>query len=208
MAKKNIVDPMPPVAEEPVEAAPTGQETETQPPTADEDEDLAGAGLTPEQRNARRLARKPSIDHLPPGVRWILGPKDPATGLCSELQVPMFDVDDRIVVERYISWALDQWLDTKVYRVTSIDDETGHVRCIDEEYNHHATVGFKHPGQTFKLAPKKGNPFTAIKVKNTGVERSDPSGQPKKRGRPKGSKNRPKDVIKQERQAKKEGKAA
>lgn len=208
MAKKNTVESKPPVAEEPAEAEPAGCETETQPPTSDEDEEMAGAGLTPEQRNARRLARKPSIDHLPPGVASVPGALDPATGLMKAELFALFDVGDRIVVERYISWALDQWLDTKVYRVTSIDDETGHVRCIDEEYNHHATVGFKHPGQTFKLAPKKGNPFTAPKVKNAGAERSDPSGQPKKRGRPKGSKNRPKDVIKQERQAKKEGKAA
>jgi len=208
MAKKIVAEPTPPVAEEPAEVEPTGQETESQPPTVDEDEDLAGAGLTPEQRNARRLARKPNISHLPPGIASVPGSKDPVTGLLKDEVFALFDVGDRIVVERYISWSLDQWLDTKVYRVTSIDDETGHVRCIDEEYNHNATVGFKHPGQTFKLAPKKGNPFTAPKVKNAGSSQPDATGKPKRRGRPKGSKNRPKEVIKLERQAKKEGKAA
>lgn len=184
------------------------REKQTQVPPTGEDEDMSQASMTPEQRKLRRLARRPSIDHLDPGIRRVLGPKDPETGLCSEILVPMFDVGERIVVERFLSWATDEWLDTRIYRVCSIDDETGVVKCIDEEANHHACVGFKHPGQTFKLCPAKGDPFAVPKVKNAGRERSDPNEPAKKRGRPKGSKNRPKDVINAERQAKKEGKAA
>ena len=118
---------------------------------------------------ATRADRRPDIAHLADGV--VCGTD---TG---GIPIPLFDVGSRIVVERTIN---GRWLDTRVYRVKSIDDDTGIVRCWDEECNHHAVVGFKHDGQTFKLAPERGNPFTPPK------ERQKPTSgdeQPKKRGR-------------------------
>lgn len=164
---------------------------------SDEDEEYASASLTPEQREQRRLAKKPKIDHLQDGTATL----DDGTIL------PLFDVGDTIVAERHISFTADHpWLDTRLYTVRSIDDEKGIIHCTDVELVHYACIGFKHPHTRIKLAPKRGNPFKAPKVEKVQVEL--PPGEKKKRGRPKGSKNRPKDVIKAEKQAKKEGKAA
>ena len=215
MAKELVSKKKPIVAEEDVLARMQAadleyREKQTPVPAASEDEDYTAASLTHEQRKLRRLAKRPNIDHLPPGVRRVLGPKDPETGLCSEIVVPMFDVGEKIVVERVLSWSLDEWLDTRVYQVRSIDDETGVVKCLDLEANHHATVGFKHPGQTFKLCPQKGDPFAAPKVKNAGagsaVVNGQAPGEKKRRGRPKGSKNRSKEEINAEKAQKREKK--
>lgn len=160
-------------------------------------EEVESASLTPEQREQRRLAKKPKIDHLQDGTATL----DDGTIL------PLFDVGDTIIAERHISFAADHpWLDTRLYTVRSIDDEKGIVHCTDVELVHYACIGFKHPHTRIKLAPKRGNPFKAPKVEKVQVEL--PPGEKKKRGRPKGSKNRPKDVIKAEKQARKEGKAA
>jgi hypothetical protein len=172
--------------------------TETKRRETTEDEDLTTAALSFEERQARRLAKKPTIDHLEPGTVTM----EDGTVL------PLFDVGSRIVVERYISWDLSQWLDTRVYKVVSIDDDSGLVRCLDEEANHNAIVGFKSHGQTFKMAPLRGDPFTAPKVKNAGREmgllngQAPQNGGQKRRGRPPGSKNRPRDVVMAEREAK------
>lgn len=166
---------------------------------------LADSGLSNEQKRARRLARKPSVDHLPDAVGV----------LPDGTQVPLFDVGDRIVVERFMAWDHGDWLDTRVYLVREIDDDTGYVKCIDEEQNHHAVVGFKHDHQRFKLAPKRGNPFNVPKVVSAQaskplVQELDQNGNPVRRGRgrPKGSKNRPKELIKAEKEAKKAEKKA
>lgn len=174
-------------------------EAQTRTKFLDDDDDFATAtSLSPEQREEKRLANRPAIDHLPDGIALS------ADGT----KVPLFDVGDRIVVERFLSWAPTRWLDTRVYLVRSIDDETGEVRCLDEECNHFAMLGFKHPGQNFKIAPKRGNPFNAPKVRReaerAAKEAAQPSTGPKKRGRPKGSTNRPKEQIKAEKAAKKE----
>lgn len=166
-------------------------------------DELENALLSKEQREQKRLARRPSIDHLVDGV---------GTTPSGE-RVALFDVGDRIVVERNLLWSLGTWLDTRVYIVKEIDDESGVVRCADEEMQHHAVVGFKHPGQTFKLAPEKGNPFTqgavreALKVAKAAEKANSgealPNGEKKRRGRPKGTKNRPREEIKAEKQARK-----
>lgn len=171
--------------------------TETYRRETDEEEDFLVAGLSPEQRAAKREAKKPNISHL----------TDAVGELPDGNKIALFDVGDRIIVQRNLAWALDQWLDTKAYVVRSIDDDTGIVKCQDDEMGHHAVVGFKHPGQVFKFAPKKGNPFKAPKVEKAPVVELAP-GEKKKRGRPKGTKNRSKDLIKAEKAAKKEGRAA
>lgn len=201
MAKKNAqeTEVEEPVVE-PVEESEPELDDQTKPisdAASDEDEEYASASLTPEQREQRRLAKKPKIDHL----------QDGTTTLDDGSILPLFDVGDTIVAERHISFVDNHpWLDTRLYTVRSIDDEKGIVHCTDVELVHYACIGFKHPHTRIKLAPKRGNPFKAPKVEKVQVEL--PPGEKKKRGRPKGSKNRPKDVIKAEKQAKKEGKAA
>lgn len=112
------------------------------------DEDLetfVSVSLTPEQREARRLSKKPNIDHL-----------EDALVLVEGQPVPLFACNDKIVVERKISFVESQpWLDTRVYTVRSIDDETGVCRVYDDELMHYAFVGFKDPTQRFKLASGK-----------------------------------------------------
>jgi hypothetical protein len=184
-------------------------------PSTDVSVDLTDETLSFEQRRQRRLSKKPNIDHLEDAVAEVLGERDPVTGLMQKQLVPLFDVNDKIIVERYTLSALDEWLDTRVYLVKRIDDETGVVKCMDVEANHWAYVGFKHPGQRFKLCPQKGDPFAAPKLKNAGAGRQSLNGQElpgndapaqKKRGRPKGSKNRSKEEIAAEKFARKEGK--
>jgi len=175
----------------------TEEPEDKRPEVDEEEEEFKSAGLSPEQRAARREAKRPNINHL----------TDAVAELPNGDRVALFDVGDRIIVQRNLTWALDQWLDTRVYVVKSINDDTGAVHCQDDEMGHYACVGFKTPGQLFKFAPKKGNPFKAPKVEKP-VQPDLPPGEKKRRGRPKGSKNRSKEVIKQERQARKEGRAS
>jgi len=202
MARKSKSEtPAPDHQKKPISSPPPPPPEPEEEPTVDaevEDEPNEDGSLTPEQREQKRLARKPNIDHLPDGTVML----DDGSIL------PLFDVGDRIVVERLASCLIGlPWLDTRVYLVQRINDDTGQVDCIDPEFHHYACVGFKSPHQRFKLAPKKGNPFAAPKKVQPPKQELAP-GEKKRRGRPKGSKNRPKEIIQQERQARKEGKAA
>lgn len=182
--------------------------------------------LSPEQREQQRLAKKPSIDHLSPGVIV----KDNKI-------VPLFSQGDRIVVERYATLVNGcPWLDTFVARVISLDTETGVVRITDEETQHAGFVSFKQGHTVIKLAPKSGNPFEgkrmmrrsktmkkiieaqiakdeeeqATKNNDKFAAKNVENQQEKKkgRGRPKGSKNRDKETIKNEKLAKRASKKA
>jgi hypothetical protein len=173
-------------------------------PISDEEETVAAySTLTPEQREERRLARKPPIDHLPEAVH-----------VTDDYQlIPLFDVGDRIVAERYLGEDTDSgWFDTRILKVLSIEDETGVVKCWDEEWKQFAVTGFKHPNIILKLAPAYGNPFAAPKKKApvpaVNPSSSAPGAAKKGRGRPKGSKNRSKDVVAAEKQARREEKQA
>ena len=154
---------------------------------------------------AKRLAKKPDVSHLKPGT--VEAPDGEV--------YPIFKEGDRIVVERSCSFLKgNPWLDTYVYTVDSIDDETGVVRCREEETDHLATVSFKSPHQRVFLCPK-GNPFTETAKKAMAKEKarepsqeSEPSDKKRGRGRPKGSKNRPRDVIVAEKKAKAAAKAS
>lgn len=158
--------------------------------------DAEDAFVAPEVRESVRLSRKPGIDHLPDGAAF-----------SDELgcMVPLFDTGDRIIAERRIG-ALkgSPWLDTRIYIVKSIDDEKGLVHCQDEEQRHYACVGFKDPFTRIKLVPKRGNPFKAPKDGKPLQMTPVVQGEKKRRGRPKGSLNRAKDVIRQEKLAKRE----
>jgi hypothetical protein len=173
--------------------------------TADDDVIDPDATLSPEEREQKRLSRKPVIDHLSDGVALL----DDGTVL------PLFDAGDRIVAERHTNCLTGSpWLDTRVYVVRSIDDELGIVHCTDEEMRHYACIGFRNPWTRIKLAPRRGNPFSVSRVekerlkeqekeKKKGQVAAPADGEKKKRGRPKGSKNRSKDVIEAEKSAKK-----
>lgn len=116
-------------------------------------------------------------------------------------------VGGKVVIERCVEDG--GWLDTNLYTVREIDEETGALRLIRDEFGHNAMSNYMEGilrGYVFKLPPKKG-PIIARKVragkktKPTMTVPVDPSAPKKGRGRPKGSKNRPKEVIKAEKAA-------
>lgn len=166
-------------------------------------------------REAARLAERPNIEYL-----QIATGSDESGNI-----VPLFSVGARIVVERLNPFAAgNPWLDTRCYIVKKIDLETGILRCTDELASCAAFVSFKHPLQTVRLAPAKGDPFetpewfkkysrnaatafsgsNAPDIQRAAEEAAVAAAAPKKgRGRPKGSKNRPKEEIKAEKLEKK-----
>ena len=185
------------------------------PGTPDEVDDgsIQDLGLSPEQAEAKRLARKPDTSHLEPALH-----QDPVLG-----PVPLFNVGDRIVVERHTSLLRGRpWLDTRVLTVLSIDDVTGYVRCRDPEAQQACLIGFLSDTTKVFLCAPAGDPFsnTAKKAakraqesaaRNAGagetVATTDADGK-KRRGRPKGSKNRPRDVVLAEKKQRQEERAA
>ena len=123
---------------------------------------------------------------------------------------------EKIIVERRATVLEGSpWLDTKVYEVVSIDGATGNVTLHDVEAEHNTLINYivgPDRGYKFKFVPKKGNTSLAKKRgrprknKEVGAEEAPKpvqlgeDGQPivRRRGRPKGSKNRDKDAIKAE----------
>ena len=121
--------------------------------------------------------------------------------------MPLFSVGDRVVVDRRTNLLPgDPWLETIVGRVRSIDDESGAVSILDEEGDprHPPCRWFSLRDELtdFRFAPARGNPFNvpAVPKREAPATPVDPS-QPKRKGRPKGSKNRPKEEIRAEREA-------
>jgi hypothetical protein len=166
--------------------------------------------LASEAKERARLASKPVLDALEDAVEL------------DDAGVPTFTVapGDKVVIERYATILRGSpWLDTKVYTVESIDGVTGTLRLWDDEEKCHAMTnyitGFA-AGFKFKVPPAKGGVPTSQrrrgrprKIIPPGQEKPstpslDADGQPvkKKRGRPPGVKNRPRDVIVAERRAK------
>jgi hypothetical protein len=106
--------------------------------------------LSNEQKEARRVSKRPSIDHL----------QDATVTVEGGLVVPLFNIGDKIVAERYCSFLNgNPWLDTKIYLVKGIDDLKGLAKCWDEDSQQNVIIGFNHPSTKVKLCPKKGNPF-------------------------------------------------
>lgn len=187
--------------------------TEPEQDASDDDViDAEDASLSEDARKARWQSRRPRIEHLQPAVVSQAGERNPETGLLESLVLPLFDVGDRIVADvrtRFLPGA--PWLHTLVGKVRSIDDETGVVSLYDEESDPRCPtvrwVSFKDGLHDIRLAPAKGNPFNAEKVKP--VRPPPVEGEVRRgRGRPKGSKNRPKEEIKAEREAYKAAQAA
>jgi hypothetical protein len=161
------------------------------------DDDMS---LSQEARHARWQSKRPSIDHLKDGVVEVEG-----------TMVPLFNVGDRIVVDCCTNLLKNSpWLETIVGRVRSIDDDTGLVSVFDEASDVRSPVvrwaSFKDGLHTLKLAPARGNPLAAPEPTSRPekTSRFDDQGNPKRgKGRPRGSKNRPKDVIMAEKVARK-----
>ena len=99
--------------------------------------------------------------------------------------------------------------------VLAIDDLTGALKLYNHELNQHAMSAFKGAGAEGSLLIKLANEVGGLEhiaKRKRGRPRKSPAlkkqqsapalGEKRGRGRPKGSKNRPKDVIKAEREAK------
>jgi len=202
-----VIEPLAPDSNEPVtETSDLGgwdaQNELAQPVVSDEDLDAAAAVMDPVIAEAARNARKPDISWLEDG-----------TVVTDEGRLPLFAIGDKIVIERYCSMLEGSpWLDTKTYEVTGIDDETGNLQLWNPDLKQHAMSNFKFgldKGQVIKLAPEKGN----IGGRKRGRPRKNPVGKPaptlapgekkRGRGRPPGSKNRPKAEILKDRELKK-----
>jgi len=136
---------------------------------------------------------------------------------------PLFLVGDKIVIERYISiMPGNAWLDTRLVVVKAIDPLTGDLLLIDPDLRQSVYCNYiKGPrlGYRFKLSPKfgpgvggkrkRGRPRKTLK-KIEAVPQLDANGKPikKNRGRPKGTKNRPRDEVEAEKRAKEQNKDA
>jgi hypothetical protein len=144
---------------------------------------------------------KPDISHLEDAI-WSDG--------TTTVFIPQ--PGDRVVIERPSSLSPgNHWLDTKIYVVQDINDETGVLKLWDPELLQFAMSNFltgparglvfKVPvdGSTLGMKRKRGRP----RKNHTGKSGQNQTmgNAPKKRGRPKGSKNRPKEVIRAERLA-------
>lgn len=170
------------------------------PAVPDLENDLAATIAS--QLGPRKPVQKPDISRLPT-----------ALGVDG---TPLFGVGDKIVIERY-SGALDgcPYLDTRTYRVKSVDLVTGLVALYDEVLFQNAfdnwrdgvTRGQQYRfsmGGTFSTKKKRGRPR-----KNPVAPKEEvPQGEKRGRGRPKGAKNRAKEVIKAEKEEKKARRAA
>lgn len=122
---------------------------------------------------------------------------------------------ERIVIERRVPF-LDgcPYLDTRTYVLKSVDEVTGVLRLWDESFQQWGMDNFiKGPtyGQVYKMAVGR----TVTTKKKRGRPRKNPVEEPKpvalgpdgkpvkkKRGRPPGSKNRPKEEVKADKLAK------
>lgn len=152
---------------------------------------------------SRKVVNKPDISGLPDGI---------VGGM------PAFKDGDKIVVERYVMFLAGKpYLDTKTYRVLSVDAFTGKVALFDEALSQHALINWKagltNGSQVIKLAVGKVDVSTKKKRgrprKNPVAPKEEaPQGEKRGRGRPKGAKNRAKEVIKAEKEEKKARRAA
>jgi hypothetical protein len=121
------------------------------------------------------------------------------------------EVGQKVVIERPATCLPGSpWLDTTLYTVLDIDPETGNLKLWRDELGGFASSNYIEgllQGYSFRLPPKKG-PIVKRKLRVKRLVKEDtvptvtvPPGEKRARGRPKGSKNRPKDVIKAEKTA-------
>lgn len=105
--------------------------------------------LNSRERESRRLANKPYIDHL-----------DNAIEIQNGKPVFLQGREMRVIIERVASCLVGSpWLDTRSYIVKDINTETGDLRLLDEELMHMACSNFitgPALGYRFKIPAKKG----------------------------------------------------
>ena len=182
------------------------------PPADDEPEfESISSILANEAKEKARLAQKPILDALEDAIEL------------DEDGTPVFTIPpgERVIIERVASILPGSpWLDTKSYTVETIDGVTGNLVLWDDAGKCHAMSNYltaPKKGYKFKVPPAKGGiqlqgrkRGRPRKVVPLGQEKPaepiqlDENGQPikKKRGRPPGTKNRPKEVVAAERKAK------
>jgi hypothetical protein len=160
-------------------------------------------------REAARLAARPNIDHLPDAIA-----RD-EMGVWQLLARP----GEKVIIERFSSILQGApWMDTKTFVVDSIDGATGNIYLHDIELCRQSMtnipIALKY-GHRFKLPTtstpnlgkrKRGRPKKMVPAAAEVASTSGEAPLPKKRGRPKGSKNRPSDVVAAEKAAKKAAK--
>lgn len=125
--------------------------------------------LSPEELEARRLEKKPCLDHL-----------ERATERKNFEILALFGNNVRLVVETRSSlaagvlsenWPKEKdlpWLNTKVIIVRELNLETGAIRAWDEDRDHWVHANFKNPTQAFYFAPPfPANPFKDKRKKKT-----------------------------------------
>ena len=143
-------------------------------------------------------SRKPDISHL-----------EDAIAMVGEAPVCLFNVGDMIVIERHATMLPKApWLDTQAYKVQDIDDDTGVLKLWNPDMLQFAYGNFitgPKRGDVYKLANEAGGMGVGRKKRgrpkkagSNPAAKPSPTGEKKGRGRPKGAKNRPKDVIKAE----------
>jgi len=156
--------------------------------------------------DADRNARRPDISRL----------EDAVTVHDDGKIVPLFQAGARIVIERYsLTIPGKPWLDTQTYEVQSVDPVSGVLQLWNADLRQAAMSNFilgTQNGFIFKLASLRGNSVGKRQRgrprKNTEkvatIVKAEPQadGEKKRRGRPKGIKNRSKEVIAAERKAK------
>lgn len=130
---------------------------------------------------------------------------------------PRFRAGDDIIIERHsIVLPSRPWLSTDTFMVQDIDQETGHMRLWHRglqqyDMSNYVTGILKH-GIVYKLARgnesvkrKRGRPRKILTDTQAAPEKSlQDAPRITGRGRPKGSKNRSKEVIAEEKRAKAE----
>lgn len=152
---------------------------------------------------ARRLLRKPYIDHLPDAIV--------TTDDGTPVLVPL--PGETVVIERMATIISGSpWLDTKLYTVVSVDEDSGLVKLWSQSDHAFGFTNYirarEEKSQRFKLPPEKGSWEGSheqhAKAIVAASKPAPPDGKKRGRGRPAGSKNRSKDVIAAEKQAKRE----
>lgn len=127
---------------------------------------------------------------------------------------PRFRAGDDIIIERHsIVLPSRPWLSTDTFMVQDIDQETGHMRLWHRglqqyDMSNYVTGILKH-GIVYKLARgnesvkrKRGRPRKIKVDAQVSSEKPPEDASKRSRGRPKGSKNRPKEVIAEEKKGK------
>lgn len=167
------------------------------PEDADGSLEAARAFMDPTQAELEREARKPDIS-------WL---DDAIAVLEDGTSVPLFDVGDTIVIERYATLLKScPWLDTQTFEVTAIDDDTGVIKLWSHVLKQQAMNNFitgPKNGCVFKLPPARGSIDGKKRGRRPAPRIDQPMTAPpaggetkrKGRGRPKGSKNRDREII-------------